>query len=175
MSSFRARSGRTRGIVGTWKQAVTQLFLRKVLPANHQKDGQSDSRSIQTNNILAFPPFLQLGRSSLRNINRLEFPQSKLPPSLSITTIPPLFFIYSHCNAFEFWMVSMLETNEFGSSTEIVHKFGMISVDGVYSYQSSYGFASGQIPRRSQGTLLSSSGEPKVSNPWNNVQCKDSI
>jgi hypothetical protein len=25
----------------------------------------------------------------LRNINRPEFPQSKLPPSLSITTIPP--------------------------------------------------------------------------------------
>jgi hypothetical protein len=48
-------------------------------------------------------------------------------------------------------------------------------VDGVYSYQTSYGFASGQIPRRSQGTLLPSSGEPKVSNPWNNVQRKDSI
>jgi hypothetical protein len=31
------------------------------------------------------------------------------------------------------------------------------------------------IPRRSQGTLLPSSGEPKVSNPWNNVQRKDSI
>jgi hypothetical protein len=27
-------------------------------------------------------------------------------------------------------------------------------VDGVYSYQTSYGFASGQIPRRSQGILL---------------------
>jgi hypothetical protein len=27
-------------------------------------------------------------------------------------------------------------------------------VDGVYSYQTSYGFASGQIPRRSQETLL---------------------
>jgi hypothetical protein len=48
-------------------------------------------------------------------------------------------------------------------------------VDGVYSYQTSYGFASGQIPRHSQGTLLPSSGEPKVSNPWNNVQRKDSI
>jgi hypothetical protein len=48
-------------------------------------------------------------------------------------------------------------------------------VDGVYSYQISYGFASGQIPRRSQGTLLPSSGEPKVSNLWNNVQRKDSI
>jgi hypothetical protein len=48
-------------------------------------------------------------------------------------------------------------------------------VDGRLSYQSSYGFASGQIPRRSQGTLLPSSGEPKVSNPWNNVQRKDSI
>jgi hypothetical protein len=45
-------------------------------------------------------------------------------------------------------------------------------VDGRLSYQSSYGFASGQIPRRSQGTLLPSSGEPKVSNPWNNVQRK---
>jgi hypothetical protein len=48
-------------------------------------------------------------------------------------------------------------------------------VDSVYSYQSSYGFASGQIPCRSQGTLLPSSGEPKVSNPWNNVQRKGSI
>jgi hypothetical protein len=28
------------------------------------------------------------------------------------------------------------------------------TVDGVYLYQTSYGFASGQIPRRSQGTLL---------------------
>ena len=102
MSSFRARGGRPRGIVGTWKQAVTQLFLRKVLPANHQKDGRSDSGSIQTNSILAFPPFLPLGRSSLRNINRPEFPQSKLPPSLSIITIPPLFFLYLHCNAYEF-------------------------------------------------------------------------
>jgi hypothetical protein len=27
--------------------------------------------------------------------------------------------------------------------------------------------ASGQVTRRSQGTLLPSSGEPKVSNPWN--------
>jgi hypothetical protein len=27
--------------------------------------------------------------------------------------------------------------------------------------------ASGQVSRRSQGTLLPSSGEPKVSNPWN--------
>jgi hypothetical protein len=34
-------------------------------------------------------------------------------------------------------------------------------VDGRLSYQSSYGFASGQIPRRCQGTLLPSSGEPK--------------
>jgi hypothetical protein len=48
-------------------------------------------------------------------------------------------------------------------------------VDGRLSYQSSYGFASGQILRRSQGTLLPSSGEPKVSNSWNNVQRKDSI
>jgi hypothetical protein len=48
-------------------------------------------------------------------------------------------------------------------------------VDSRLSYQSSYGFASGQIPRRSQGTLLPLSGEPKVSNPWNNVQRKDSI
>jgi hypothetical protein len=52
---------------------------------------------------------------------------------------------------------------------------GLFIGDGVYSYQTSYGFASGQIPRRSQGTLLPSSGEPKVSNPWNNVQRKDSI
>jgi hypothetical protein len=53
------------------------------------------------------------------------------------------------------------------------HSAGL--VDGVYSYQTSYGFASEQIPRCSQGTLLPSSGEPKVSNPWNNVQRKDSI
>jgi hypothetical protein len=51
----------------------------------------------------------------------------------------------------------------------------MTCVDGVYSYQTSYGLASRQIPRRSQGILLPSSGKPKVSNPWNNVQRKDSI
>jgi hypothetical protein len=50
-----------------------------------------------------------------------------------------------------------------------------LSVDGVYSYQTSYGFARGQIPCHSQGTLLPSSGEPKVSNLWNNVQHKGSI
>jgi hypothetical protein len=48
-------------------------------------------------------------------------------------------------------------------------------VVGRLSYQSSYGFASGQIHHRSQETLLPLSGEPKVSNPWNNVQHKDSI
>jgi hypothetical protein len=48
-------------------------------------------------------------------------------------------------------------------------------VDGVYSYQTSYVFASGQIPCYSQGTLLPSSGEPKVSNLWNNVQRNDLI
>jgi hypothetical protein len=48
-------------------------------------------------------------------------------------------------------------------------------VDGRLSYQSSYGFASRQIPCCSQGTLLPSSGEPKVSNSWNNMQRKDSI
>jgi hypothetical protein len=57
MSSFRARDCRPCGTVSTWKQAVTQLFLRNVLPANHQKDGPSGWGSIQTNNILAFPPF----------------------------------------------------------------------------------------------------------------------
>jgi hypothetical protein len=41
MSSFRARDCRPCGTVSTWKQAVTQLFLRNVLPANHQKDGPS--------------------------------------------------------------------------------------------------------------------------------------
>jgi hypothetical protein len=56
---------------------------------------------------------------------------------------------------------------------ELVHL--VPNVGGRLSYQSSYGFASGQIPRRSQETLLPSSGEPKVSNPWNNVQRKDSI
>jgi hypothetical protein len=34
---------------------------------------------------------------------------------------------------------------------ELMH--GRTPVDGIYSYQSSYGFASGQIPRRSQGGL----------------------
>jgi hypothetical protein len=57
MSSFRARGGRPRGIVSTWKQAVTQFFLREVLPANHQRNRSSGSGSIQTNNILAFPLF----------------------------------------------------------------------------------------------------------------------
>jgi hypothetical protein len=50
-----------------------------------------------------------------------------------------------------------------------------LDVDSVYSYQTSYVFASGQIPCRSQGTLLPSSGEPKLTNPRNNVQRKDSI
>jgi hypothetical protein len=118
MSSFQECGGRPCGMVDTWKQAVTQLFLRKVLPANHQKNRPSDSGSIQINNILAFPPFLPLGRSSLQNINRPEFPQSWLPPSLSIITIPQLFSLYLHCNAYEFWMVSMLETNDFGSWTQ---------------------------------------------------------
>jgi hypothetical protein len=38
---------------------------------------------------------------------------------------------------------------------------GQPAVDGVYSYQTSYGFASGRIPHRSQGILLPLSGEPK--------------
>jgi hypothetical protein len=54
------------------------------------------------------------------------------------------------------------------------YKMNLIYVDGRLSYQCSYGFASGQIHRRSQGTLLPSSGEPKVSKPWNNMQRKDS-
>jgi hypothetical protein len=63
-----------------------------------------------------------------------------------------------------------------GMSLKILPSLSMrMFVYGVYSYQTSYVFASWQIPRRSQGTLLPSSGEPKVSNPWNNVQCKDSI
>jgi hypothetical protein len=61
------------------------------------------------------------------------------------------------------------------SGVAVASFLGEGAVDGRLSYQSSYGFASGQIPRRSQGTLLPSSGEPKVSNPWNNVQRKDSI
>jgi hypothetical protein len=59
-------------------------------------------------------------------------------------------------------------------STAILPKCSL-PIDGRLLYQSSYGFASGQIHRRSEGTLLPSSGEPKVSNPWNNVQRKDSI
>jgi hypothetical protein len=56
-----------------------------------------------------------------------------------------------------------------------VYKLRKALVDGRLLYQRTYGFASGQIPHRSQGTLLPSSGEPKVSNLWNNVQRKDSI
>jgi hypothetical protein len=63
VSSYRACDGRPRGIGDTWKEAVTQLLVRKVLPAKHQKIGPSDSRSIQINIILAFPPYLSLGRS----------------------------------------------------------------------------------------------------------------
>jgi hypothetical protein len=55
----------------------------------------------------------------------------------------------------------------------VLHEY--VLVDGRLLYQSSYGFASGKIPHHSQGSLLASSGEPKVSNPWNNVQRKDSI
>jgi hypothetical protein len=60
----------------------------------------------------------------------------------------------------------------FGTSWLGIH---LLVVNGVYLYQTSYGFASGQIPCCSQGTLLPSSGEPKVSNSWNNVQRKDSM
>jgi hypothetical protein len=35
------------------------------------------------------------------------------------------------------------------------------SVDGVYSYQTSFGLASGQVLHRSQGTLLPSSVNPR--------------
>jgi hypothetical protein len=69
--------------------------------------------------------------STTRKVLRAKHQQirdsAKFPPSLSIITIPPLFFLYLHCNVYEFRMVSMLKTNEFRSSTEIVHKFGMIS------------------------------------------------
>jgi hypothetical protein len=34
-------------------------------------------------------------------------------------------------------------------------------VDGVYSYQTSFGLASGQVLSRSQGTLLPSSVNPR--------------
>jgi hypothetical protein len=60
-------------------------------------------------------------------------------------------------------------------SSETLKRRTHVGVDGRLSYQSSYGFASRQISSRSQGTLLPSSGEPKVSNPWNNLQCKDSV
>jgi hypothetical protein len=36
-----------------------------------------------------------------------------------------------------------------------------VIVDCVYSYQTSIGLASGQVPRRSQGTLLPSSVNPR--------------
>jgi hypothetical protein len=52
-------------------------------------------------------------------------------------------------------------------------KRGLLTVD--YRIKVHMDLQAGQIPRRSQGTLLPSSGEPKVSNPWNNVQRKDSI
>jgi hypothetical protein len=77
-----------RAIVGE----VTQLFLRKVLPANHQKDRRSNLGSIQTNNILAFPPFLPLERSSLQNIDRRSFLNQTFP---CIYLLPP----YLHCSS----------------------------------------------------------------------------
>jgi hypothetical protein len=51
--------------------------------------------------------------------------------------------------------------------------WGMLTVNSCIKVR--LWLASGQVSRRSQGTLLPSSGEPKVSNPWNNVQRKDSI
>jgi hypothetical protein len=39
-------------------------------------------------------------------------------PSLSIINLSPLFSLYRHCNTYEFRMVSMLETKDFGSWTQ---------------------------------------------------------
>jgi hypothetical protein len=44
-----------------------------------------------------------------------------------------------------------------------------IIVDGVYSYQTSIGLASGQVPRRSQGTLLPLSVNPRYQIRGTNV------
>jgi hypothetical protein len=53
--------------------------------------------------------------------------------------------------------------------------FGLEIVDGIYSCSSSSGLASGQILCHSQGTLLPSSDEPKVSNPWNKCVIQELI
>jgi hypothetical protein len=58
----------------------------------------------------------------------------KTSPFSIYSTIPLLFFLYLHCNAHELWMVSMLETNEFGSSTKIC----INSAWSVYTTAQSY-------------------------------------
>jgi hypothetical protein len=50
-----------------------------------------------------------------------------------------------------------------------------IIVDGIYSCYRSSGLASGQILCHSQGTLLPSSDEPKVSNLWNKCVMQELI
>jgi hypothetical protein len=45
-------------------------------------------------------------------------------------------------------------------------------VDGLYSYQTSLGLAGGEVLRRSQGTLLPSSVNPRYRICGTNVRCK---
>jgi hypothetical protein len=46
------------------------------------------------------------------------------------------------------WYTSTVETS-------------LVGVDGVYAYPTSFGLASGQVLRRSQGTLLPSNVNPR--------------
>jgi hypothetical protein len=96
MSSFQMRDSRTHGIVSTWKQAVTQLFFQEG-PSCKPSKGQMiqfwinpNKQHLSTRNVL-LAKHQQAGVSSI-----------KTHPSLSITTIPPLFFLYLHCNVYEF-------------------------------------------------------------------------
>jgi hypothetical protein len=51
----------------------------------------------------------------------------------------------------------------------------MLTVYNRITLQVASRLASGQVSRRSQGTLLPSSGEPKVSNPWNKCVMQELI
>jgi hypothetical protein len=51
---------------------------------------------------LSFSSLFTTRKVLLAKHRQAEFPQSNLPLYLSITTIPPLFFLYLHYNAYEF-------------------------------------------------------------------------
>jgi hypothetical protein len=107
-------------------------------------------------------------------------PECLCSTTLNSTDNTLAFSVSYMCNAFKLYaknnfMFTVYHGMNHRIAVAIVLKQWKVYVDSRLSYQSSYGFASRQIPRRSQGTLLPSSGEPKVSNSWNNVQRKDSI